>query len=105
MAAGEIHVGDTGTAFVYTVKDENGTVVPLNGSTSKQVVFQKPTEGTTTVTPSFFTDGTDGKLLYISESGFLSEKGQWRSQGIVNVSGVGPLYSDIKTFQVFPNLG
>lgn len=60
--AGQIHAGDSGIVFRYTIVDQDGDAVDLSGATTKQIRFTSPTGIREDITASFTTDGTDGKV-------------------------------------------
>lgn len=78
----ELYVGDTGTEIGAIVK-ENGVVVDLSGATTKQIKFRKPSGAMVTKDAEFKTDGADGHLIYVTETGFLDESGTWVAQAYV----------------------
>ena len=102
MAANEVHLGDIGTVFVVTVKDDT-TVVNISAATTKQIIFMAPDGGKLTKTASLTTDGTDGKMQWTTIANDLDEPGTWKIQGKV-VLAAGTWYTDISTFVVEGNL-
>ena len=67
MAANEIHMNDVGTKFLVTVTDGT-TAVDISSATTKQLIFQKPSGTKLTKATAFTSDGTDGKMQYISRT-------------------------------------
>lgn len=103
MAANEIHIGDIGTIFELTLMDDV-VVVDISTATVLSIHFAKPDATTVTVTASLVTDGTDGKIQYITpDANFLDQTGGWKIQGKVTLS-TGTWSSDISTFKVYKNL-
>lgn len=102
MAIEEIHVGDIGTVFEYTVKDA-GVVVDISSATVKEITFKKPDGTKLVVTANFTSDGTDGKIRYAILTGQLNKAGIWDIQGKVVIT-AGTWYTDISQFQVHLNL-
>ncbi len=102
MPANEIRIGDEGTVFEVTLKDDAGAV-DLTGLTSAQFYFKKPS--TTVVTKAAVADPTPttGILRYTTIAGDLDEVGCWQLQAKVVFPG-GTWKSDIGTFHVYPNL-
>ena len=98
MAANEIHYGDIGTAIKCTFKD-NITVVDISSSTIAQLIFTKPDGSSVTKDGSFFTDGSDGVLQFVTTSGFLDQVGMWQIEGYIEMGG-GKWRSDIKKTKV-----
>ena len=100
--ASEIHVGDIGTVFQITVKDQTG-VVNLSNVDAMYIIFKKPNDGVLQVTPVLVNDGTDGLIKYISQSGDLDQYGTWQIQARV-VFGSDVFSTDIQRFKVQRNL-
>lgn len=103
--AGEIHVGDVGFAFQVTLLDDTTSIVlDVSGASAKVLWFQKP-DGTTVEFPAaFVTDGTDGKIQYVTADGTdLDQAGTWKVQGVVTLPGA-KIHSDIGKFKVLANL-
>jgi len=106
--AAEIHVNDVGTSFEATVLDENGDIVDLSTATVLQICFQRQEDDedepeTFTHDAALVTDGTDGKMYYVTQEGDLDSPGRWRVQGYVEVDGA-KIHSDISKFKVHANL-
>jgi hypothetical protein len=99
----EVHVGDIGTVFEITVKDEDGVVVDISAATTKQFIFAKPGGTKVSKDASFVVNGTDGKLKYVTASGDLDESGDWQLQVYV-VMPTGTWHSDIVLVSVCGNL-
>lgn len=87
-------VGDSGDLirFIVVDRDENQpvccdqTVSDISTGTTLRMVFTKP-DGTevTKEGPNvvFQTDGTDGAIQYVIESGLLDTKGFWKVRAVV----------------------
>lgn len=101
--ASEIRVGDTGTKFLVTVKDENGDVKDVSTAGTLELIFQKPNGDILTKTASFDSDGTDGKIYYTTSSEDVDKAGLWRLQSYV-VIGTDEKKTNIDSFRVYPNL-
>ncbi len=92
-----VHQGDVGTELVITVvewdaDEEEYVVVDISTATGFIVYLTKPRVGATatvtlTKTGALDTDGLDGKMKYVVQSGDLSVGGTWEIQGYV--TGVG----------------
>lgn len=71
---------DEGVDITITV-EEDGAAVDISTATTKQLKFQYP-DGTGVIKDGeFVTDGSDGKLKYSTEAGFLTPAGRWKVQG------------------------
>lgn len=98
----EIHVGDVGTVFRITVYD-GAAVVDLSDSTDLLLVLKKPDGTTLERELEFTTDGTDGKVEYVLESGDMDAAGAWSGQVKVTFT-EGQWWSNIVKFTVRQNL-
>jgi hypothetical protein len=102
----EVHYNDIGTVFLITVNDcVSGTSVALDLSTasSLQVILKSPSGVSYTKTASFYTNGTDGKIVYVTINNDLNEVGTWSIQAKITIP-TGTFRSDIGTFKVYENL-
>lgn len=99
MAIGDIFVGDIGTSIGGTVKDQDKAIVDCSVCISKTIRFQKPDNSTFDKAAAFVTDGSDGKIHYITVSGDLDASGTWYYQGIVELP-LGYWYTDLHSFEV-----
>lgn len=98
----EIHVHDKGLSYVVVVKDKDG-IVDLSNASLINFHFQKP-DGTTLIVPArLFTDGSDGRVVYDTESSDFDQTGIWRHQVYIEI-GSDQKWSNITKFKVFPNL-
>jgi hypothetical protein len=78
--------GDYGNTIVATVVDEDD-IVDLTAATSIVFKFRKPSGTTLEKTGALFTDGSDGKVKYVTASGDIDESGTWRFEVVVNING------------------
>jgi hypothetical protein len=95
----EIHIGEVGTQFVVTVKDQDGAIVPLDTAVVKKIRFRRPNGTVFERAAGFVTNGADGQISYTSVAADLDTKGDWRLQGYVEVFG-GKWWTDEHTFAV-----
>ena len=102
MSAEEIHVGDIGTEFRYTIYDDS-TVVDLSSATDITIAFKKADDTALSKDGLLYTDGTDGIAYCLMASGDLSVAGKWSSQVNIVFSN-GSWNSDITKFDVHDNL-
>lgn len=99
---GEIRVGDVGTVFEFTVKEE-GVVKDVSAASVKNIIFLRP-DGSVLIRPlSFTTNGADGKVRYMTVAGDLSEAGDWHAQGQLTLPG-GSWKTTQTPFHVHPNI-
>jgi|TARA_Y100000593_G_C4279198_1_gene321853 hypothetical protein len=102
MAANEIHVNDVGTTFQLTFQDD-GSVVDVSSASAVEVLLMGPDDTATTKTATLVSDGTDGKVKYVTVSGDIETAGTWKIQGKVTFAS--SVYnSDVHTFTVYKNL-
>lgn len=102
MAAEEIRVGDFNTSLVVTIKDGD-SIVDISTATAKYLKLKKPDGVVLQKNTTFLTDGTDGKMQYITVSGDITICGTWKMQGNIELGG-GKFGSDIISFKVYRNL-
>ena len=103
MSANEIHVGDAGTVFTFTVKD-GSTAVDISSATTTGMLLLSKAQGTiSTLTVAFTSAGTDGSFAYTSTSGDFEEMGTHKFQGII-ADGTNTWRTDIYKFSVSSNL-
>ena len=98
----EIHKEDIGTIFRLTVKDSD-VVVDISSQTLMQIKLRPKDGATKTKTAVFTTDGTDGKMQYVTIAGDLHCTDEWELQSRVTLSD-GDWNSNIATFRVYANL-
>lgn len=99
-----LHLNNEGVEFRVTIKECGETDgMDISAATTKELIFVKPSGDKLTKTASFYTDGTDGILSYVTVSGDLNEIGTWQFQGHV-VIGSGDFTSSIDKFKVDRNL-
>jgi len=83
-----IFVDDEGTIFRITIQECISDVlapVDVSGQTAMSFIYKKPDGTTLTVTPSFTTDGTDGKVQYNTLTGNIDQAGVWCLQAEVTL--------------------
>jgi len=102
MSKEEIHLGDIGTVFTVTLKEDD-TAVNVSTATTKQILFQDPSQSVTAKTAEFTTDGSDGKIYYTTVADDLDEAGTWQIQAKV-IMPTGTWRSNTEEFKVYPNL-
>ena len=76
-------VGDIGTVFRTTIKDQDGTAVDVSSASTLQIIFKKPDGTILTKTAVFTTDGVNGNIEYPTISGDLDTAGSWTWQARV----------------------
>ena len=100
--ASEIHEGDIGTKLLITVTDD-GVVVDISVASLLEIFIRKPDGTILSVSGTLETDGTDGKMHYITIAGDTDVAGVYKLQGRVVLPG-GSYYTSTATFKVHCNL-
>jgi hypothetical protein len=91
---------------VYDTTSTGGTTVAdISGATTKQFTFKSDRMAPLLPKPRSVhtTDGTDGNIQYITESGVLNGPGRWHLQAYVKTS-AGNWNTTVGDFKVFENL-
>ncbi len=96
-------IGDVGTVFKLTIKDQAGAIVNISGASTKVVRFRKPDATVVEKAGALYSDGTDGILKYTTIAGDLDKGGSWSIQAKV-VLASGTWYSTTAEFVVETNL-
>lgn len=97
-------LGDIGSPIGVTIYRADGTLeTELGSATTKQIILEKPSGETATKTALLVTDGSDGKMHYVTASGDLDETGTWNYHGDVAI-GSGRWKTTVRTFEVLENL-
>ncbi len=97
-----VRVNDTGTRFELTIV-ENDVAVDISSATMKTIKFQKPDNVILSKTADFTTDGTDGKIDYVSITNDIDVKGEWKIQGYIEIPS-GKFHTSMSSFGVSGNL-
>jgi len=98
----EIHINDIGSKLLITVLDDD-QIVDLSSAILLNIYIRKPDGTLLERIATLETDGKDGKMYYLTQSGDLSESGNYKIQGRVIVSG-GTYYTSTGSFKVHCNL-
>ena len=102
MAAKELHVGDIGTILEAILVDGE-TPVPIQGAATREIILKPPKAAKKVKAAAFTTDGSDGKIRYVTATGDLDEAGTWRMQA--HIAGTGfDQKSQVIEFEVAYNL-
>lgn len=100
--ASEIHEGDIGTKLLVTIIDD-GDIVDISSASSLSLFIKKPNGTILTRPATLETDGTDGKMYYITVVGDIDKAGVYKIQGLVVLLN-GSFYTSTATFKVHCNL-
>ena len=92
-----------GVDIVYTVLDDAGVAKDISLATDLKLIITKANGARVEKTAVFVTDGTDGKLKYVSVAGDLSPHGTYEVQADFTLGNyVGPTQVDV--FDVLKSL-
>ena len=100
--ASQIHKDAVGTKLLVTVTDD-GSAVDISAASSLVIFIKKPDGTVLDRTGVLNTDGTDGKMYYLTVVGDLDVAGNYKIQGKVVIS-AGTFYTSISNFKVHCNL-
>lgn len=99
-----LHANDIGTAIIITINNQNNVPVNLSSFTNIILVIKRSDGSFVEKTCFFVTDGTDGKVQYITVDGDFTVVGNYKFQ-VRCVSPGGIWHSNILTSKVYPNVG
>ncbi len=102
MATPQIQVGDFGTVFRVTIKEDD-VVVDVSAATEITFRFEKPDGSVVEREGEFASTGTDGAVNYTLQDGDIDTSGTWRYQVHV-VTPDFALSTDVGKFKASPNL-
>ncbi len=98
-----IQVGAINIALKLQIREGN-SVLNIGTASIKTIIIEKPDSTLISASASFFTDGSDGILLYhTSGSSDLDQKGDYNMQAYIVMSGFTG-YTTPVTFTVYENL-
>lgn len=106
MATKSVQENNIGTRFIATIVEDGSARDVSTATVVKKIIFKKA-DGTTAIkNASFVGTGSDGKIYYDSEAGFLTPVGSWSHQGYVEMTAprTGKWYSEVKGFFVKANI-
>jgi len=97
-------LGDIGTVYRATIKDQDNAIVDVSGAMTKEIIFLTPAGILKTKSATFTTDGTDGKIEYKTVSGDIDVEGTWEWQPHVIITAGNEWYGDAIEFVVVDKL-
>ena len=98
----QIHVDDIGTQLIVTVYDD-GQVVNISNSSTMTITIKKPDGVIINKVGLLYTDGSDGKMYCVSNSGDFDISGNYKIQGRITLNG-GTYYTSVGSFRVYCNI-
>ena len=93
-------VGDYGFAIVLTLTDATGTAVNISTATTKSYNIRKPDQTVSTVTATFVSDGSEGKLTWTVTTGFFTLAGEYQIEAYVTDGSTYAKRSSLATISV-----
>lgn len=99
----QIHVGDIGSQFLVTIKNQDDEVEDISTATTKQIIFLSASNTEKVKTASFYTNGTDGKIVYTLADGDIDVSGIWKYQAKI-ITPSGTWFTNIESFRVYSNI-
>lgn len=82
----EVRLNDIGVTFKITMKDQDDVAIPIQTATVKKFYFRKPDGTEISVNASFFTDGSDGILVYQTIADQINQIGVWSLEPYVEIT-------------------
>ena len=79
--------GDVGVPIKVTVV-KAGAAVNISTATTLKILLVKPDATLLTKTAVFDSDGSDGKMKYVTIAGDLDQEGVWQIQGELTMTGL-----------------
>ncbi|NIQ01599.1 MAG: hypothetical protein GWM98_15440 [Nitrospinaceae bacterium] len=98
----DLQKDSVGVTLQVTVQ-ENGVAVDISAATTRQIIITKPDRSKLTKTATFVTDGSDGKIQYVTVAGDLDLAGTYSLQAFV-ITPAGEYYTEITNLFVAKNL-
>lgn len=90
---------DVGLQFLIHLLDKDGNPVDVSGFTDFLIYFRRPDHTTFQVPATFYSNGTDGLIQYVTQAGDLDLTGQWGIQASYSLSH-STIYTSKDTFIV-----
>ena len=80
-------------------KESDSSVLDISSATTKQIIITKPSGEKLTKTATNVTDGTDGKMQYLTITDDLDEFGDYEVQGHIVIGSL-DIHTTIGQFKV-----
>jgi hypothetical protein len=78
-----VHAEDVGILIVVVAKDAAGAVINISAAEQLLIKLKQPGMPAVEKAATLLTDGTDGKMKYLTVAGDLPSPGLWKVQGYV----------------------
>jgi hypothetical protein len=103
MHGSGMRVGDIGTVLEFTITDQLGDIVDISTASTKTIKLRSPQGKALNVAATFVTDGTDGKIKYITVADDIDVEGTWQTQCEV-IMPSGQWNTEVKKLDVSSNI-
>lgn len=103
MQPAGIHVGDVGTQLRLVIETPEGLPFDVSQAATKTLSLAKPDGSTISRDCTFETDGADGVLLYVTQTGDVNSAGIWYAQAVVTFDDGTTFHSNRQRFRVWAN--
>ncbi len=100
----QLRVGDVGTHLEIEVLEDCNVPLDISTASVKDITIQRPDKTTVVKNGIFTTDGTDGKVYFLTAAGDLNIEGTYSIQIYLELP-TWQGYSCIDEFEVHDNLG
>ena len=91
------------TIEITMLREDGRTPLDISGAVVRKIGFKKPKGGSVSFDAVLVTDGTDGKMQYVTSKGDLDEAGIWTVQGWVRMADGTEYPSERQAFEVGAN--
>jgi hypothetical protein len=81
-----ITIGEVGTDIVVRIY-EGSSPKDVSSASQKRLYLTAPDKTVLEKTAAFFTDGTDGRIVYVTEAGDLDQVGTWFVRAYISLVG------------------
>lgn len=92
-----------GLIIIYAVRQQ-GVIVDISSASGLKLVIGKPSGNYIAVTGALYTDGTDGKISYVTVAGDLDEAGPYKVQAFFTLGAYTGYTAQVKMY-VEENVG
>ncbi len=97
-------VDDEGVALVYQmINQSTGLPADISAGTELKIRLGYPDGTSADFDAELYTDGTDGKMVYVTGDGDLAQSGINTLQGLITLSS-NPIFGEVKSFEVRSNI-
>ena len=98
-----LHKGDVGTPIVLTLlSHKTNAAIDVSAAIEISFLFEKPSGDTMQKAGSFYTDGSDGMIKYVTVEGDIDEDGKWEMEGYVVIALTKKFFTRKTTLIVYP---